>query len=216
MGYIIALIRFIRNRIRWRGLVSFYISTRIAPNSNFQGANKIYRNTSFNGSMGYGSYIGSYCKIKANVGKFTSIANYVRTHTGYHPITTPYATTSPMFYSIMKQNGSTFANRMMFEERKSLAKIGNDVWIGENVFFVGGITIGDGAVILAGAVVTKDVPPYAVVGGVPAKVLKYRYDEDTISFLLDFKWWDLDLDWLKNNWELLCDIKKLKKKFDNR
>ncbi len=99
---------------------------------------------------------------------------------------------------------------MMFEELRPMAIIGNDCWIGENVFYVGGITIGDGAVVLAGAVVTKDVPPYAIVGGVPAKVLKYRYDDDTIQFLLRIKWWNNSIEWLRENWQLMTDIDKLK------
>ena len=88
--------------------------------------------------------------------------------------------------------------------------IGSDCWIGENVFIVGGVNIGDGAVVLAGAVVTRDVPPYAIVGGLPAKILKFRYDEETIRWLLKFQWWNKELNWLKKNWELLCDITKLK------
>ncbi len=61
-----------------------------------------------------------------------------------------------------------------------------------NVIIKDGVTVGDGAVIGMGAVVTKDVPPYAIVGGVPAKVIKYRFDEKTITKLLELKWWDLD------------------------
>lgn len=70
--------------------------------------------------------------------------------------------------------------------------IGNDVWIGDRVFVKNGIKIGTGAVIGAGAVVTKDVPPYAVVAGVPAKVIKYRFSEAVIEKLLASKWWRLD------------------------
>lgn len=70
--------------------------------------------------------------------------------------------------------------------------IGNDVWIGTNTLILSGVTIGDGAVIAAGAVVHKDVPPYAVVGGVPSKVIKYRFDEKDIEELLELKWWDWD------------------------
>ena len=63
---------------------------------------------------------------------------------------------------------------------------------------------------MAHAVVTKDVPPYAIVGGIPAKVIGYRYDEETIDFLLKIKWWNNDINWFKENWELLCDLDKLK------
>ena len=71
--------------------------------------------------------------------------------------------------------------------------IGNDVWIGAGAFIKGGVTIGDGAVVAAHAVVTKDVPPYAIVGGVPAKVIRHRFDEATIRELLDLRWWEYDL-----------------------
>lgn len=97
------------------------------------------------------------------------------------------------------------------KERKYALEIGNDVWIGQNVFLIGGIHVGDGAVILAGAVVTKDVPAYAIVGGVPAKIVKYRYDDETIEFFLNIKWWNNSGEWYKEHWELLCDIEKLKK-----
>ena len=73
------------------------------------------------------------------------------------------------------------------------------------------MNIGDGAMVLAGAVVTKDVPPYAIVGGVPAKVKSYRYDEETIVFLLKARWWEKSLVWLKEHWELFSDMDKLRK-----
>lgn len=196
--------------IKFRDKLKFSFSCDVSLKSDFEGANKIYPHTLFCGSMGYGSYISQYCEIHANIGRFTSIAPYVRTNTGIHPIGWPFATTSPMFFSTQEQTGITFADRMMFDEFKKPTEIGNDVWVGENVFFAGGLTIGDGAVVLAGAVVTKDVPPYAIVGGVPAKVIRYRYDEETIRFLLDLKWWNKDVEWLRENWELLCDIDKLK------
>ena len=160
--------------------------------------------------MGYGSYIGPNCEILAEVGRFSSIAPFVRTNSGIHPYTEPYATTCPMFYSTQKQNGQCFADKMVFDELKPIPKIGNDCWIGENVFICGGVKIGDGAVVLAGAVVTENISPYAIVGGVPAKTIKHRYDEDTKEFLLDFKWWNKDLKWLQDNWNLLNDIEKLK------
>ena len=93
--------------------------------------------------------------------------------------------------------------------------IENDCWIGENVFIAGGVTIGDGAVVLAAAVVTRDVPSYAIVGGVPAKVVKYRYDEGTISTLLEIQWWNKGVEWLEEHWTLLCDVEKLKSLHDD-
>ena len=189
--------------------IQISFTSSVSLKSHFEGTNKIYPHTCFGGSMGYGSYIGPHCEIIANIGRFTSIAPYVRTNYGVHPYTYPYATTCPMFFSLRGQNGSTFANRKMFDEQKGEIIIGNDCWIGENVFLVGGVKIGDGAVVLAGAVVTKDVPPYAIVGGVPAKIIKYRYGKETIHFLLDFQWWNKDRTWLQQHWELLCDIEKL-------
>ena len=77
--------------------------------------------------------------------------------------------------------------------------------------FWGGVRIGDGAVVATGAVVTKNVPPYAIVGGVPARILKYRYDDDTIRFLLENKWWQNNVDWFKTNWRLMTNIEDYKK-----
>ena len=190
--------------------VKVYYSSNVGWKTQFEGANVIYENCYFSGSIGYGSYIQHNCELEANIGRFTSIAPYTRSNRGIHPYTYPFATTCPMFFSLQKITGKTFADRCMFNEDRDTLIIGNDVWICENVFLVGGINVGDGAVVLPGAVVTKDVPPYSIVGGVPAKVIKYRYDEDTIEFLINFKWWKRDTEWLKMHWELLCDINKLK------
>ncbi len=101
------------------------------------------------------------------------------------------------------------------KERQIVNKIGSDVWIGIDVTLIGGVEIGDGAVVLTKAVVTKDVPPYAIVGGVPARIIGYRYDEETIKFLQNIKWWDMSPEWLKRNANLLCDIEALKEYFKN-
>lgn len=90
--------------------------------------------------------------------------------------------------------------------------IGNDVWIGQNVTVMSGITIGDGAVIAANSTVTKDVEPYAVVGGVPAKKIKSRFDQETVDFLLESQWWDIDKQVLIDNQRVLFsnDIEEFK------
>lgn len=204
------LLKHILLKIRFGKKCIFDISSDIYLNSSFEGANKISHNCSFTGIMGYGSYIGHDCSMSAKIGRFTSIAPYVKTNLGVHPFKEPFATTCPMFYSIRKQNGYTFATHQMFKEDENQPEIGNDCWIGENVFIAGSCKIGDGAVVLAGSVIINDIPPYAVVGGVPAKIVKYRYDEDTINYLMSLKWWNKEHSWLKDNWELLCDIEKLK------
>jgi len=83
--------------------------------------------------------------------------------------------------------------------------IGNDVWIGHNVTIMPGIKIGDGAIIATNATVTKNVPPYTIVGGNPAKEIKKRFSEEQISTLLDVKWWDWDIKKITQNVHLLTD-----------
>jgi acetyltransferase-like isoleucine patch superfamily enzyme len=94
-----------------------------------------------------------------------------------------------MFYSTAKQNGMTLCKKNKIAESRQ-TMIGNDVFVGANVTVLDGVKIGDGAVIGAGAVVVNDIPPYAVAVGVPAKVVKYRFDEKTIEALLEKQWWN--------------------------
>lgn len=93
--------------------------------------------------------------------------------------------------------------------------IGNDVWIGAYVSILPGVHIGDGAVIAAGAVVTKDVEPYAVVGGVPAKVIKYRFPQDEIEKFLKIQWWNWSVEQIEDNIELFYQPKEFLQIFEN-
>jgi carbonic anhydrase/acetyltransferase-like protein (isoleucine patch superfamily) len=110
---------------------------------------------------------------------------------------------SPFFY----KNEKLSKDRTYFEEYRQTI-IGNDVWIGARAILIDGITVGDGAVIGAGAVVTKDVPPYAIVGGVPAKIIKYRFEPEVIEFLLASQWWNKDRSWIEENISLFSDVKR--------
>lgn len=152
----------------------------------------------------------------ARIGSFCSIGPHVIIGAGTHPIKY-FVSTHPMFFSTGKQAQVTFADKSYFDELCPIT-IGNDVWIGAKAYICDGITIGDGAIIAAGAVVTKNIPPYAMVGGVPAKVIRYRFSEEQISFLLKDAWWNKDIHWLKEHYKDMHDIKKyecLVNKLDN-
>lgn len=141
--------------------------------------------------------VGRYTYIAENaymcgttIGAFCSVGPNLLCGWGSHP--TNGLSTSPMFYSTKAQNGTTLSPVDKFAENDSI-RVGNDVFIGMNVTIVDGVTIGDGAIVGAGAVVIDDVPPYAIVAGVPAKVVRYRFDPATIRRLLEIKWWEFDL-----------------------
>jgi len=214
-GRIKNIFNYIHLKYKWKDKVIFYTNSRIHKISNLEGANKVCSNTYFKGYMGYGSYIGSDGYFIGKIGRFTSIAGKCWVVVGRHPYKSPFVTTCPMFFSLLKQNGNTFTDVQLYDEFKYaepgyLVVIGSDCWIGHDVKIIEGVKIGDGAMVLAGAVVTKDVPPYAIVGGVPAKIIGYRFDEQTIQFLLNTRWWDNNIEWIKENWKLMTNIDLLK------
>ncbi|MDR1738422.1 MAG: CatB-related O-acetyltransferase [Candidatus Symbiothrix sp.] len=124
------------------------------------------------------------------IGSFCSIAPYCNIfghNHNHHAITTYY-----IRQRIFKETGSDVVS-------KGDTIIGNDVWIGTQSVIVSGIKIGDGAVIAANSTVTSDIPPYAIVGGSPAKIIKYRFSDDIIKKLLELQWWHWDIEKIKRN-----------------
>lgn len=210
------LLTLLRNR---KHTISIGRGCVVSLRNSYEGCNTIGDNSTFHGSIGFGSYIGSNSIISAQIGRFTSISSQIITESGTHPYTYPYVSTSPIFYSLMKQCGATWSDKQYFNELKCIdseghsVKIGHDCWIGERALIIGGVEIGDGAVVLANAVVTKDVPPYAIVGGVPAKIIKYRYSQEDIDFLNNLKWWNKDISEIKGMTHLIRDIEALKLHF---
>jgi acetyltransferase-like isoleucine patch superfamily enzyme len=213
-------LKFLHAKNKYARSVMFSHSVHIDKNAVFEGMNKLWPNSSFKGKLGFGSYIGAASQISGIIGRYTSIGSNVKVINGTHPYTYPFVSTNPAFFSLMKQNGSTFTDVQRFNEvlifdksNNYAVKIGNDCWIGDRAMIIGGVQIGDGVVVLAGAVVTKDIPAYAIVGGIPAKILRYRYSVDSIDFLLKFKWWNKEKQWLQDNIELMNDMEKLENEY---
>ncbi|WP_191988162.1 CatB-related O-acetyltransferase [Levilactobacillus enshiensis] len=177
------------NRIPFGSLVRAPIDLQIEAYSMFLVGRQFF-------TMGAFSSSNSALPVNSIVGRYSSIANKVTRMQGSHPM--DRFTTSMLTYDFrvsafndyLDATGNTFEHVPNPIPNGGPIVIGNDVWVGHDVRFAPtGITVGDGAVIAGGALVTKDVPPYAVVGGVPAQIIKFRFPHDIIEELMKLRWW---------------------------
>lgn len=189
-----------KRRLKYKGLLQYHGKCTISKSCTFEGNNLIWDRTRLNHvHMGFGSFTGSDCYFcNTWIGRYCSIGNYVTVALGIHP-TKDYVCNHPAFYSTLKQVGFTYAKDQTFPDAKFVDEEANlavciedGVWIGNNALILNGVTIKEGAIIAAGAVVTKDVGPYEIVGGVPARKIRDRFNEEQKQFLLDFKLYEKD------------------------
>jgi len=138
--------------------------------------------------VGRGSFVVGPTRIAAaaghpiTIGAFCSVAGFVAMTSGNHPLATPatYATRNGPFAGVFADVPS----------EGGAITVGPDVWVASHAVVMAGVSVGAGAVIAAGAVVTRDVPPYAIVAGVPARVVRYRFEPHVVEWLLRLRWWD--------------------------
>ncbi len=144
--------------------------------------------------IGKYSYIGdNSCVSMAKIGSFTSISSFCSIGGGAHPI--DWVSTSPVFTSSRSILRTNFTQNKFATHKETV--IGNDVWIGTHCLIKSGVRIADGAIVGMGSVVTKDVGPYEIWAGNPARLIRKRFDEATIQLIIDTKWWLWDDDTIK-------------------
>ena len=177
--------------------------------SKFQSGVKLHSNAKvINSSIGRYTYIGDRSEVSScDIGGFCSIGKEVIIGTGSHPKN--WKSTSPLFYSNSSQLVVNIVSQNLWHsESNTTVQIGHDVWIGSRSIILSGVTVGHGAIIAAGAVITKDVPPYSIVGGVPGRVIGSRFSSEKINELLNEKWWELPLETIIKN------VEQFQRRFD--
>jgi acetyltransferase-like isoleucine patch superfamily enzyme len=193
--------RDVENKLRFKNAIidkgcSFDSKSKLHPNVHVL-ENCIVNNSEINSY----TYLGKNCLVQnTTIGKFCSIANEVLIGLGNHPL--DLLSTSPLFYRIQNPFQLKLVEENLDVVEYKPIEIGNDVWIGTRSIIMDGVIIGHGAVIAANSVVTKNIPAYAIVGGVPAKVIKNRFTDSKITELLELKWWEWDLEKIKTYYNL--------------
>ena len=155
-------------------------------------------------SIGMFSYLAPYATAQhCTRGRYCSIGPEAIIGLGIHP-TQGMISTYPGFYS-QRKHAVNFRIDPSIAEYKAIV-IQNDVWIGARAVILDGVTIGDGAIVASGSVVTKDVAPYTIVGGVPAKLIRRRFTEDETAALIEFAWWKRGVEFCRKNAALFADV----------
>ena len=173
--------------------------TFVCPKSTFDEYSHVMKNSKvIKSNIGRFSRISGGTVNYTDVGKFCAVA--ARTFVGgggNHPL--DQVSFHSIFYKASKYQHPKmrFVHEDIYNDAPEKVIIENDVWIGSDCFIKPGITISNGAVVASGSVVTKNVPPYAIVGGVPAKVIRYRHSPELINLLISSQWWDWPVDKLK-------------------
>ena len=175
LGYLYS--KFFKRVVRGTSILNSYIDKTA----------KVYSGSTFyNSKLGRYSYVGYDSEVvNCEIGSFCSIVNGFIAGGAKYPL--EWLSTSPVFYDV--GGGTNYHLGHLTIDPTVCTYIGNDVWIGSRAIILQGVHIGTGAVVGAGAVVTKEVPSYAVVAGCPAKIIKYRFDSDIICRLLKSEWW---------------------------
>lgn len=201
--------------------LSFHWDTWIDTVSDFEGCNALAKGVVVEKCVvGYASYLSKETILEnVKIGRYSSIGPRVHLVRGQHP-TSKFVSTHQMFYATDSPVKRTYVEKDLFNQYRCTsegyaAEIQNDVWIGANVTIMEGVTIGNGAIVAAGANVVKDVEPYTIVGGNPAKLIRYRFGQEDIDFLMKLKWWDRPQAWIADHASYFCDIKVLREELQN-
>jgi acetyltransferase-like isoleucine patch superfamily enzyme len=178
------MIKLVVSKVLKKARLSSVRESEIHRTAKVESGSSVYRS-----SLGRYSFCGYDCELfYASVGSFTSIANNVVLGGARHPM--EWISTSPVFYHGRDSVRAKFSEHRLPDPLR--VEVGHDVWVGRSAIVISGVRVGTGAVIGAGAVVSRDVPPYSVVVGNPARVVKMRFSDDIVKQLLETKWWEFE------------------------